>query len=95
MICGRDEVVLALFRTSTCEPRSDAPHWVVQADGLPADLPQTLVAMITRNVSRAGHPSRVMAPMDSPAAEGSDLPMDSVIMTTISPQFTPRRSTAP
>lgn len=54
---------------------------IVQAEGLGADLPQTVVAMITSNMARAGHPSRVMVRVDGQAAEGSGLLMDSVIMT--------------
>jgi len=44
-------------------------------------LPQTIVAMITSNMARAGHPSRVVVRVDSESAKGSGLLMDSVIMT--------------
>ena len=37
--------------------------------------------MITSNMSRAGHPSRVIVRMDSRAAVGSGLLTDSVIVT--------------
>jgi mRNA interferase MazF len=53
----------------------------VQADRLDADLPQTVVAMISSNMARAGHPSRVVVRVDGQAAERSGLLMDSVIMT--------------
>jgi mRNA interferase MazF len=36
------------------------PALVVQADRLGADLPQTIVAMITSNMDRVGHPSGVI-----------------------------------
>jgi len=48
---------------------------------LGADLPQTIVAMITSNLARAGHPSRVVVRVDGENAKGSGLLMDSVIMT--------------
>jgi mRNA interferase MazF len=54
---------------------------IVQADDLGADLPQTLLAMITSNMSRAGHPSRVIVRVDDQAAVGSGLLLDSIIMT--------------
>jgi mRNA interferase MazF len=54
---------------------------VVQADLLGADLPQTIVAMITSNMARARHASRVIARVGSEGAKGSGLLMDSVIMT--------------
>jgi mRNA interferase MazF len=48
---------------------------------LGAGLPQTIVAMITSNMARAGHASRVVVRVDSEGAKGSGLLMDSVIMT--------------
>ena len=44
-------------------------------------MPQTIVAMITSNMARAGHASRVVVRVDSESAKGSGLLMDSVIMT--------------
>ena len=37
--------------------------------------------MITSNMARAGHPSRVVVRVDSEGAKGSGLLMDSAIMT--------------
>jgi mRNA interferase MazF len=54
---------------------------VVQADGLATALPQVVLAMITSNLSRAGHHSRVLVPLNSPAGDASGLLADSVIMT--------------
>jgi mRNA interferase MazF len=53
----------------------------VQADGLGTALPQVVLAMITTNLSRAGHPSRVLVSLSSPAGVASGLLADSVIMT--------------
>ena len=81
MTCRRGEIVLVLFPDSNLRTSKRRPALVVQADGLGADLPQTLVAMITSNMSRAGHPSRVIVRVDEPAAVASGLLLDSVIMT--------------
>ena len=81
MTTKRGDVVLVRF------PRSDLRGWdrrpalVVQADGLKTALPQVVLAMITTNVSRAGHPSRVLIALSSPAGIASGLLADSVIMT--------------
>lgn len=81
MTTKRGDVVLVLF------PRSDQRGWdrrpalVVQADGLATSLPQVVLAMITTNLSRAGHSSRVLVPLSSEAGIASGLLADSVIMT--------------
>jgi len=81
MTTKRGDVVLVQF------PRSDRRGWdrrpalVVQADKLATGLAQVVLAMITSNLSRAGHPSRVLIQVASPNGAGSGLLMDSVIMT--------------
>jgi mRNA interferase MazF len=77
----RGDVVLVLFPDSNLRTSKRRPAVVVQADRLGADLPQTIVAMITSNMARAGHPSRVIVRFGSEKARGSGLLMDSVIMT--------------
>ena len=54
---------------------------IVQADQLRAEIPQTIVAMITSNMARAGHASRVVVRIGGEVARGSGLLMDSVIMS--------------
>jgi len=56
----RGDVVLVLFLDSSLQTSKRRPALVVQADQLGAGLPQTIVAMITSNMLRAGHPSRVV-----------------------------------
>jgi mRNA interferase MazF len=73
--------VLVLFPDSNLRTSKRRPAVVVQVDGLQADLPQRIVARITSNMARAGHPSRVAVRIDSESARGSGLLMDSVIMT--------------
>jgi mRNA interferase MazF len=53
----------------------------VQADNLTTGLPQVIVAMITSNLSRAGHPSRVLVQIATPEGQQTGLLADSVIMT--------------
>ena len=57
------------------------PALVVQADQLGTDLAQLIVAMITSNLDRAGHASRVTLLAAGENAKRSGLLMDSVVMT--------------
>ena len=77
----RGHVVLVLFPDSNLRTSKRRPAVVVQADGSGPDLPQRIVAMITSNMARAGHPSRVIVRIDSESARGCGLLMDAVIMT--------------
>jgi mRNA interferase MazF len=54
---------------------------VVQADGLATGIPQVVVAMITSNLARLGHASRVSVSLSSFAGVASGLLADSVVMT--------------
>jgi mRNA interferase MazF len=56
---SRGEVVLAIFPDSNLRTAKKRPVIVLQHDALGTGLPQTIVAMITSNLNRAGHPSRV------------------------------------
>jgi len=53
----------------------------VQADRLGTGLPQTLVPMISSNMARQGHPSRVVILANSVQGRQAGLLLDSVIMT--------------
>lgn len=53
----------------------------MQADNLQTGLPQVIVAMITSQMFRAGHPSRVTILLSSPEGQQSGLLADSVVMT--------------
>ena len=50
----RGDVVLALFTDSNLRTAQRRPVLVVQADRLDTGLAQTIVAMITSNLARAG-----------------------------------------
>ena len=77
----RGDVVLVLFPNSDLVTFKRRPALVVQAENLDTGLPQVVIAMITSNLDRRGHPSRVFVALNSPAAKGSGLLTDSVIMT--------------
>ena len=77
----RGDVILVLFPSSDLVTFKRRPALVVQADNLDTGLSQIVIAMITSNLARRNHPSRVFIPLNSPAMEGSGLLTDSVIMT--------------
>lgn len=54
---------------------------MVQAEELNTGLPQVVVAMVSSNLARAGHPSRVTVLLKDPLALPTGLKSDSVIMT--------------
>jgi mRNA interferase MazF len=81
MRCDRGDVVLVLFPDSNLRTAKRRPALVVQADQLATGLAQTIVAMITSNLARAGHPSRVLIPLAAAESRQMGLLTDSVIMT--------------
>ena len=78
---SRGDVVLVLFPDSNLRTAKRRPALVVQADQLETGLEQTLVAMITSNMDRSGHPSRVAVRSGSAIGNEMGLLTDSVIMT--------------
>ena len=78
---SRGDVVLVFFPDSNLITAKRRPVLVVQADRLNTGLAQTIVAMITSNLSRAGHPSRVTISGSSPAGRQMGLLSDSIVMT--------------
>jgi mRNA interferase MazF len=77
----RGDVVLVLFPNSDLITAKTRPAIIVQADNLQTGIPQIIVAMITSQMFRAGHPSRVTILRNSPEGQQSGLLVDSVIMT--------------
>src|SRR5437899_8138762 len=77
----RGDVVLVLFPDSNLRTAKRRPALVVQADALGTGLPQTIIAMITSNMGRAGHPSRVTLLLNSAEGKRAGILMDSVVMT--------------
>jgi mRNA interferase MazF len=66
MPCKRGDVVLVLYPDSNLRTAKRRPALVIQANNLRTGLPQTIVAMITSNMARANHASRVNVLLDSP-----------------------------
>ncbi|MBW4623463.1 MAG: type II toxin-antitoxin system PemK/MazF family toxin [Cyanosarcina radialis HA8281-LM2] len=77
----RGDVVLVLFPNSNLSSAKTRPAPIVQADSLQTGLPQIIVAMITSQMFRAGHPSRVTILLNSSEGQHSGLLTDSVVMT--------------
>ena len=81
MKCKRGDVVLVLFPQSDLRTSKRRPALVVQSNDLGTGLPQTVVAMITSNLSRAAHPSRVTIRVATDEGKRSGLRSDSVILS--------------
>ena len=81
MTCKRGDVVLVLFSHSSLRSAKKRPALVIQATSLTTGLPQTVVAMITGKMIRAGHLSRVALPLGSAISRGTGLRTDSVVTT--------------
>jgi mRNA interferase MazF len=75
----RGDVVLVLFPHADLRSAKPRPALVVQADNLQTGLPQVIVAMITSNIQRANHPSRVFFELSQESRQ-SGLLTDSVVM---------------
>jgi len=56
----RGDVVLVTFPNSDLKTAKLRPALIVQADDLNTGLSQVIIAMISSNLNRAGHPSRVL-----------------------------------
>jgi mRNA interferase MazF len=81
MKLSRGDVVLVFFPDSNLRTAKRRPALVVQADDLQTGLPQVIVSMITSNLDRAGHPSRLTVERASPRGREMGLRTDSVVMT--------------
>ena len=78
---SRGDVVLVLYPDSNLRTAKRRPALVVQADNLQSGLPQIILAMISSNLARAGHPSRVSILRSSAEGQQMGLRTDSVVMT--------------
>jgi mRNA interferase MazF len=77
----RGDVVLVLFPDSNLLTAKRRPVLVIQANNLNTGLNQTIVAMISSNPARAGHPSRVSISLPTAQGQQTGLQLDSVVMT--------------
>ncbi len=81
MLIKRGDVVRVYFPNSNLVSSKRRPALVVQADNLATGLAQVLLAMITSNLSRANHSSRVFIKLNTDEGRASGLRTDSIIMT--------------
>ena len=77
----RGDVALVLFPNSDLQTAKKRPVLIVQRDNLGSGLKQYVVAMVSSNMDRADHPSRVSVQIASVEGRKSGLLTDSVIMT--------------
>lgn len=77
----RGDVVLALFPNSNLISAKTRPALVVQKNNLQTGLSQIILAMITSQMIRAGHPSRITVFLASSEGQHSGPLTDSVVMT--------------
>lgn len=77
----RGDIVLVLFPDANLRTAKRRPVLVIQADNLNTGLNQTIVAMVTSNLARANHPSRITVTLKTTEEKESGLLLPSVIMT--------------
>ena len=78
---SRGDVVLVWFPNSDLATFKRRPALVVEADTLGTGISQIIIAMITSNLTRRGHRSRVFIPLNSSQATGAGFRTDSIVMT--------------
>jgi mRNA interferase MazF len=81
MLIKKGDVVRVLFPNSNLSTAKRRPALVVQSDNLNTGIRQTVLAMITSNMFRANHPSRVTILLDSADGISAGIRLDSIIMT--------------
>ncbi len=77
----RGDVVLVLFPNSDMRTAKRRPALILQRDNLGSGLSQTIIAMISSNLARRGHPSRLFIGVASAEGKTAGLRLDSVVMT--------------
>ncbi|HEX5471867.1 MAG TPA: type II toxin-antitoxin system PemK/MazF family toxin [Lacipirellulaceae bacterium] len=75
------DVVLVLYPDSNLRTAKRRPAIVVQRDNLQSGLAQYILAMISSNLARAGHPSRVSVGRTTSDGTSMGLRTDSIVMT--------------
>lgn len=77
----RGDVILVPFPNSNLKSAKLRPAVIVQENNLAAGLNQVIIAMISSNISRANHPSRILINIKTRDGKQSGLLTDSVVMT--------------
>jgi mRNA interferase MazF len=76
----RGDIALVIFPNSDLTTGKKRPVIIVDSDDLNSGLCQRIVAMVSINLKRANHPSRILIRIDSEEGHRSGLLFDSVIM---------------
>lgn len=76
----RGDIALVIFPNSDLTTGKKRPVIIVDSDDLDSGLCQRIVAMVSTNLKRANHPSRILIRLDSEEGLRSGLLFDSVIM---------------
>lgn len=79
--CKRGDVILVPYPNSNLQSAKLRPALVIQADNLNTGLSQVVIAMISSNLARADHSSRVLISTTTPAGRQSGLLTDSIVLT--------------
>ncbi len=77
----RGSVVLLPFPNSDLQTAKLRPALIIQADNLNTELKQIILAMISSNLSRANHKSRILIEAKTEQGKETGLLFDSVVMT--------------
>ncbi len=81
MTYKQGDVVLVWFPDSNLLTAKKRPAIVLQANDLQTGLDQLIVGMITSNLTRKGHKSRIFVDIHTEAGRQTGLLVNSVIMT--------------
>ena len=77
----RGAVVLVPFPNSDLQTAKLRPALIVQADNLATNLAQIVLVMVSSNLQRANHKSRILIETKTEQGKSSGLLFDSVVMT--------------
>jgi len=77
---NRGDVVLVPFPNSDLRTAKLRPAVIVQANDLDTGISQVIIAMVSSNLARAGHPSRILIETSTNMGTKSGLLFDSVLM---------------
>jgi mRNA interferase MazF len=75
------DIVSVWFPDSNLLTVKKRPGIVLQKDNLNAGLDQLIIGMVTTNLARRGHGSRIFVDITTPLGQATGLVSDSVIMT--------------
>ncbi len=78
---SRGDIALVYFPHADLHTIKLRPVLIIQADDLNTGLDQRVVAMISSNLQRGAHPSRVTLLLNDPQSSGTGLRLDSIVMT--------------